>query len=93
VSSAVTPIESINMSEIITGKCIAKIAANNPTISIAPHRNGCNERSSVSCTPPEALKDITAVLYDEDRNERYTGNKHDLVRVWSNSSGFIFGKL
>ncbi|RLN31238.1 hypothetical protein C2845_PM05G17150 [Panicum miliaceum] len=93
VEDDVTPIGSINMSEIMTGKCIAKIAANNPTISVAPRRNGCNERSSVSCTPPEALKDVTAVLYDEDRNEIYTGNKHGLLHVWSNSSGFIFGKL
>lgn len=89
----VTPIGSINMSDIVTGKCIAKIAANNPTISVAPRRNGCNNRSSVGCTPPEALKDVTAVFYDEDRNEIYTGNKHGLLHVWSNSSGFIFGKL
>jgi len=39
------------------------------------------------------LKDVTAVFYDEDRNEIYTGNKHGLLHLWSNSSGFIFRKL
>ncbi|XP_072148994.1 uncharacterized protein [Setaria viridis] len=41
VPSAVTPIGSINMSEITTGKCIAKIATNDPALSVAPRVNDC----------------------------------------------------
>ncbi|KAG8048726.1 hypothetical protein GUJ93_ZPchr0009g1383 [Zizania palustris] len=79
----VPPIGSINMSDIMTGKCIAKIAANDPTLLITPRKNGGSERSIWS-TIPEALEDVTALFYDEDRNEIYTGNKHGLVHVWSN---------
>nr|XP_043616090.1 uncharacterized protein LOC122588007 [Erigeron canadensis] len=32
----------------------------------------------------EALEDITALFYDEEHNEIYTGNIHGLVHVWSN---------
>jgi hypothetical protein len=35
-------------------------------------------------TVSEALEDITALYYDEDRDEIYTGNRHGLVHVWSN---------
>ncbi|WVZ90278.1 hypothetical protein U9M48_036589 [Paspalum notatum var. saurae] len=84
VSPAVTPIGSINMSEIMTGKCIAKITANDPALSASPRRNGRNKRSLAWSTAPEALEDVTALFYDEDRNEIYTGNSHGLVHVWSN---------
>ncbi|BAT17233.1 uncharacterized protein [Oryza sativa Japonica Group] len=80
----VPPIGSINMSDIMTGKCIAKIAANDPTLRIGPRKNGNSERSSIWSTIPEALEDVTALFYDEDRNEIYTGNRHGLVHVWSN---------
>ncbi|XP_040385588.1 uncharacterized protein LOC102700197 [Oryza brachyantha] len=80
----VPPIGSINMSDIMTGKCIAKIAANDPTLRIGPRKNGSAERSSIWSTIPEALEDVTALFYDEDRNEIYTGNRHGLVHVWSN---------
>ena len=81
VSCAAIPVGSINMSEIMTGKCIAKITANDPALSAAPRRNGRNKLWS---TVPEALEDVTALFYDEDRNEIYTGNSHGLVHVWSN---------
>jgi hypothetical protein len=32
----------------------------------------------------EALEDVTALFYDEERNEIYTGSRHGLVHVWSN---------
>jgi hypothetical protein len=35
-------------------------------------------------TVAAALEDITALFYDEERNEIYTGNRHGLVHVWSN---------
>uniref|UniRef100_A0A453K3R5 Uncharacterized protein n=1 Tax=Aegilops tauschii subsp. strangulata TaxID=200361 RepID=A0A453K3R5_AEGTS len=73
-------IGSINMSDIMTGKCIAKIAANDPALSIAPRKNGS---PSIWSSIPEALEDVTALFYDEDRNEIYTGNSQGLVHVWS----------
>jgi hypothetical protein len=35
-------------------------------------------------TALEALEDITALYYDEERDEIYTGNRQGLVHVWSN---------
>jgi hypothetical protein len=81
------------MSEITTGKCITKIAANDPALNVAPRVNGCNKGSLACRTAQEALKDVTALFYDEHRNEIYTGNQHGLVHVWSNTSVFICGKL
>ncbi|XP_078172221.1 uncharacterized protein LOC144566176 isoform X1 [Carex rostrata] len=75
---------SINMSNILTGKCIAKISANDPELRICPGRRGENGHSSIRSTVREALEDVTALFYDEDRNEIYTGNKYGLVHVWSN---------
>lgn len=83
---------SINISNILTGKCLAKI---NATKSVAPHCcvNGRSVRrneskrvrvSRVRSSVAEALEDITALFYDEDRNEIYTGNRLGLVHVWSN---------
>ena len=87
---------SINISNILTGKCLAKIRASNSI----PLDNECcfcskgcgsscnsKKRSQVSrirSTVAEALEDITALFYDEERNEIYTGNRHGLVHVWSN---------
>ncbi|KAJ4756279.1 Transducin/WD40 repeat-like superfamily protein [Rhynchospora pubera] len=75
---------SINMSNILTGKCIAKISANDPELCIRPTKRGETGRSSIRSTVHEALEDVTALFYDEDRNEIYTGNKYGLVHVWSN---------
>lgn len=87
---------SINISNILTGKCLAKIRANTGP----PKENesccsgkccgsGCNSKkrslaSRIRSTVAEALEDITALFYDEERNEIYTGNRHGLVHVWSN---------
>ncbi|KAL0805450.1 hypothetical protein Bca101_097941 [Brassica carinata] len=30
----------------------------------------------------EALEDITALFYDEERNEIYKGNRHGFVHAW-----------
>lgn len=73
---------SINMSNILTGKCLAKIRANDPNVRISP-RNRPNA-SAIRSTVQEALEDITALFYDEERNEIYTGNRHGLIHVWSN---------
>lgn len=80
---------SINVSNILTGKCLAKINATNgsPKIDACDSKAGCSKRndsSRVRSTVAEALEDITALFYDEERNEIYTGNRHGLVHVWSN---------
>ena len=31
-----------------------------------------------------ALEDVTALFYNEERNEIYTGNKDGKVHIWSN---------
>ncbi|KAM7262814.1 hypothetical protein ACFE04_000497 [Oxalis oulophora] len=74
---------SINISNILTGKCLAKIDAMNG-------RHGSkddgtrSDGSQIRSTVTEALEDITALFYDEERNEIYTGNRHGLIHVWSN---------
>ncbi|XP_058079986.1 uncharacterized protein LOC131228162 isoform X2 [Magnolia sinica] len=73
---------SINMSNILTGKCIAKISSSDPNLQISPR--GRTGRSWIRSTVQEALEDVTALFYDEDRNEIYTGNKQGLIHVWSN---------
>ncbi|KAJ6805431.1 uncharacterized protein M6B38_180450 [Iris pallida] len=74
---------SINMSNILTGKCIAKICSSDPALRISPRRKGDVGRSAIWSTVREALEDVTALFYDEDRNEIYTGNKQGLIHVWS----------
>lgn len=85
---------SINISNILTGKCLAKIKASKNV------ENECNcngdccssncsskkraQSSRIRSTVAEALEDITALFYDEERNEIYTGNRLGLVHVWSN---------
>ncbi|KAL3650370.1 hypothetical protein CASFOL_006773 [Castilleja foliolosa] len=90
---------TINISNILTGKCLAKITASN---SLPIDKRSCSANcddgqycesrrckkdtssSRNTSTVAEALKDITALFYDEERNEIYTGNRHGLVHVWSN---------
>jgi len=83
-SGEVSPMGSINMSNIFTGKCVAKISPSDPTLTIASRKRGDKSRSTIHSTVSEALEDITALFYDEDRNEIYTGNSKGLVHVWSN---------
>ncbi|KAG1334371.1 hypothetical protein COCNU_03G004900 [Cocos nucifera] len=78
------PVGSINMSNILSGKCIAKICPLDPALQIAPRKRGDPNRSTIRSTIREALEDVTALFYDEDRNEIYTGNKQGLIHVWSN---------
>ncbi|XP_051143467.1 uncharacterized protein LOC127259892 isoform X2 [Andrographis paniculata] len=85
---------SINISNILTGKCLAKIKVSN-SVPLNECNCGascggrkCNSRkriwaSRIRSTVAEALEDITALFYDEDRNEIYTGNRYGLVHVWS----------
>lgn len=87
---------SINVSNILTGKCLAKIKATSgltaddcSASSSGPGGKCCNSQkrvqaSRIRSTVAEALEDITALFYDEERNEIYTGNRLGLVHVWSN---------
>lgn len=59
---------TINISSILSGKCLAKID------------NDTMEQS----IPMNSLQDVTALFYNEDRNEIYTGNKYGTINVWSN---------
>ncbi|RRT74861.1 hypothetical protein GW17_00026519 [Ensete ventricosum] len=79
----VSAVGSINMSNILTGKCIAKISASDPALQISPRQRCVTGRSSIRSTVREALEDVTALFYDEERNEIYTGNKQGLIHVWS----------
>jgi len=57
---------SINISNILTGKCMAKLnASQNPSY-----------RSS--------LEDVTALFYNEERNEIYSGTRNGKLTVWAN---------
>lgn len=73
---------SINISSILTGKCLAKINPGNSR----KQKDPCKQKKvwRFQNTVSEALEDITALYYDEDRDEIYTGNRHGLVHVWSN---------
>eukprot|EP00897_Mesotaenium_endlicherianum_P002321 jgi/Mesen1/2116/ME001515S01332 len=107
---------SINVSNILTGKCVAKIRA--PPAKKCSHfapsggsDSGGSSSSSSSAaaaaplpaaeaaddpepqprsrpgmvtSPKEALEDVTALFYDEERNEIYTGNRLGFVHVWTN---------
>ncbi|KAF4356901.1 hypothetical protein F8388_003196 [Cannabis sativa] len=79
---------SINISNILTGKCLAKINSTNHPLEAddCGCSSNCSKQkySPVRSTVSEALEDITALFYDEERNEIYTGNRHGLVHVWSN---------
>ncbi|CAL9046985.1 unnamed protein product [Musa banksii] len=79
----VPSVGSINVGDILTGKCIAKICPLDPHLQIGPRKRGDAGRSTIGSTIKEALENVTALFYDEDRNEIYTGNEQGLVHVWS----------
>ncbi|KAL8192829.1 hypothetical protein R6Q57_027277 [Mikania cordata] len=78
---------SINISNILTGKCLAKIKAaknlaiNECSCSNNSARCNCNLRRQVPTSVAQALEDNTALFYNEERNEIYTGNKLGLIHV------------
>ncbi|WOK93244.1 hypothetical protein Cni_G01939 [Canna indica] len=75
----VSTVGCINMSNILTEKCIAEILACDVELHISPRRRGETEQFSIRSTVREALEEVTALFYDEDRNEIYTSNKQDLI--------------
>ncbi|KAI3694955.1 hypothetical protein L1987_77941 [Smallanthus sonchifolius] len=75
---------SINISNIWTGKCIAKINSSNAIPSKDEQGSSSNTKRVEVNMVEEALEDITALYFDEEHNEIYTGNNNGLVHVWSN---------
>ena len=88
---------SINISNILTGKSLAKVKATNNlqldecgcSDSVRSGRCNCylrnrTENSRIVSSVAEALEDITALYYNEERNEIYTGNRLGLIHMWSN---------
>lgn len=70
---------SINISDIWTGKCVAKINSSNAILD-----DDKKQRMISNHMVADALEEITALYFDEERNEIYTGNNHGFVHVWSN---------
>lgn len=75
-----SPPGTINVSWIANGKSLAKIS-NKPAAEtdfdggvVAPRMNG----------QEDALKEVTALFYNERRGEIYSGNRDGRVHVWSN---------
>ncbi|KAL8122113.1 hypothetical protein AgCh_018742 [Apium graveolens] len=82
---------SIKISNILTGKCLAKINARNTSLIKEFKCSGrrCNlskpiKGTEIKSTLEDALKDNTSIFYDGERGEIYTGQLLGLVRVWSN---------
>ncbi|CAM8970727.1 unnamed protein product [Rhodiola kirilowii] len=71
---------SININNIQTGRCLAKINVDNGCPNAEEFSNDTSMRNRVA----DALRDITAIFYDEQRNEIYSGNMQGLVHMWSN---------
>ncbi|GLJ54576.1 hypothetical protein SUGI_1172240 [Cryptomeria japonica] len=73
---------SINIINSLTGNCCAKIGGNDSDVGKI-----CRNRSNLSLmqnTVQDIFENITALCYDEERNEIYTGNKNGFIHAWSN---------
>ncbi|CAM8891184.1 unnamed protein product [Rhodiola kirilowii] len=62
--------------QVKAGECSSTSSVRNPTKRMRLER--------MSSTVTDALEDITALFYDEERYEIYAGNEQGLVHVWSN---------
>ena len=81
---------SINITNISTGKCLAKIDARKTRLLKECNCSGrrCNlsrwiQATEITSTVEQALEGITALFYDQELNEIYTGNEAGLLHVWS----------
>lgn len=81
----------INICSLLTGKCLAKINADNTRMLKQCKCSGrrCHlskpiQGTEIQSTVQDALKNITALFYDEERGELYTGQENGLLHVWSN---------
>lgn len=81
-------VASINVSSILTGKCHAKLGQNQEE---EEESEGSSNRDcplspgGTKMTMESALGDVTALYYNEERNEIYTGTLSGRVFVFSSS--------
>ncbi|GBG26722.1 F-box/WD repeat-containing protein 4 [Hondaea fermentalgiana] len=69
------PTGSINVSDILSGKSVAKIA---------PPKAGAATDARLLGEFNKGLENVTALFYNEDLNEIYTGNRAGHIVIWSN---------
>ena len=62
---------SLNVSDILTGDCLAKVEVDKTKLNLAEQKN--------------ALEEVTSLYYNEEMNEIYTGNKHGLIYCWTHT--------
>eukprot|EP00948_MAST-09A_sp_MAST-9A-sp1_P003439 g3439.t1 len=85
---------TINISNILTGELIGKISVNDEDYPKVRDTSGVDLTSGTAeeirqresqcplkCTNP--LRDVTALFYNEHRNEIYTGREDGTIAVWS----------
>mmetsp|Transcript_19614 Transcript_19614/g.38319 ORF Transcript_19614/g.38319 Transcript_19614/m.38319 type:complete len:518 (-) Transcript_19614:1400-2953(-) len=72
------PTGSINISDILSGKCISKIEPP----KVMDTTDECAVRRATEFE--QGLEHVTALFYNEDLNEIYTGNRAGHIVVWSN---------
>jgi hypothetical protein len=89
---------SINISSILNGECLARIRPGPSGGGGGGGGAGGGGGSSSSgggggtgggvgmagLDAAGALEDVTALYYNEERNEIYTGNKDGCIHIWSN---------
>eukprot|EP00211_Chloroparvula_japonica_P002822 CAMPEP_0119120112 /NCGR_PEP_ID=MMETSP1310-20130426/1301_1 /TAXON_ID=464262 /ORGANISM="Genus nov. species nov., Strain RCC2339" /LENGTH=453 /DNA_ID=CAMNT_0007109577 /DNA_START=232 /DNA_END=1590 /DNA_ORIENTATION=- len=63
---------TINVSCTSNGRCVAKISREQLRFDTDHHRQECGQ----------ALQDVTALVYNEERHEMYTGNQNGDVFMW-----------
>jgi hypothetical protein len=75
---------SINISNILNGKRLAKINCSGAINSTGSMTCGDGEDSSATISTDATADGVTALFYNEEKNEIYTGNKHGMIHSWSN---------
>lgn len=65
--------ESVNVSEISTGRCVAKLTDKDVDME---------DVDMIDCSKP--LDNVTALYYNEDTNEIVTGTQTGRIHVWTN---------
>lgn len=72
------------MSWIANGKSLAKISDSPASISKSLAVQASIKSDSLAEAVSGALKEVTALFYNESRGEIYSGNRDGRVHVWSN---------
>ena len=85
---------SVNVSHILTGKCVAKVYE--PQASSDEREHGSSQSLGTDDSDEESLftrgsvgagrrgfGEVTALHFSEERNELYVGNKQGILHIWS----------